>query len=159
MNISVHTIVNYQATPLTPCVLLIEFSNKEKLQRVLFLLFNIRNLDLKLSFQNMSYLFATQVNSNHFYSSEASKSMKFGVDNLQLHWFPFFCSDILPRANALSMWLRHQQFCRTRTAVSQRTESILKASSKQQMKGYPLLAMVSHVTCLWAPMNLDGDWL
>lgn len=54
MHISVHTIVSYQATPLTPCVLLIEFSNKEKLQQVLFLLFNIRNLDLKLSFQNMS---------------------------------------------------------------------------------------------------------
>lgn len=54
MHISVHTIGNYQATPLTLCVLLIEFYNKEKLQRVLFLLFNIRNLDLKLSFENAS---------------------------------------------------------------------------------------------------------
>lgn len=37
-----------------------------------------------------------------FYSSEARKSMKFAVDNLQLYWLSFSCSGILPSVNAYS---------------------------------------------------------
>lgn len=37
-----------------------------------------------------------------FHRSEARKSMKFGIDNLQLYWLSFSCSGILPSASAYS---------------------------------------------------------
>lgn len=157
MHISVHTIVNYQATPLTPCVLLIEFSNKEKLQRVLFLLFNIRNLDLKLSFQNVSTYLLLRETQIIFTVLKQASQWNLGLITCNYIDFHFsaqiFFHMPMPTANVASPATVLQDPNCSESRHWEHFKSIFKVADER------LLAMVSHVTCLWAPMNPDGDWL